>query len=75
MDCYFDNYQGSRNNNDMQKRAFNYSRIINCLAHLDAYIEDVYIFDSKNCLNIDDICRVEFAKNKNEILIENIVFI
>jgi hypothetical protein len=74
MDIYFESYQGTPKNNDMQKRAFNYSRIINCLAHFDAYTENTYIFNGKNCLDIDNICRVEFAKNQDEILIVNINF-
>ena len=75
MDIYFESYQGSQNNSDMRQRAFRYSRIISCLAHLNAYTDDVYIFNGKNCLDIDNICRVEFAKEDNEILIEDIVFI
>ena len=74
MDIYFENYQGSPNNNDMLKRAFNYSRIIKCLADIDVYIDDWYVSDNKNCLEIDNICRVEFAKEYDNILIENIIF-
>ena len=75
MGRFFENYQTMSFYNDMQQRAYCYSRIRSCLTYFEAYIDDVYTFNEKNCLDIDDICRVEFAKNKNEILIENIVFI
>jgi len=74
MDFYFDNYQGTGSNNDMLKRAFNYSRTLKCLANFDAYIDGCHIIDNKNCLNIDAICRIEFAKEYDNILIENITF-
>jgi len=74
MDIYFENYQGTQNNNDMSKRAFNYSRIIKFLSNFDAHIDDCYISDNKNYLDIDNICRVEFAKEYHNILIENITF-
>ena len=50
MDIYFEYYQGSQNNNDMLKRAFNYSRIIKCLANFDAYIDEWYVLDNKNVI-------------------------
>jgi len=74
MDIYFESYQGTQNDNDMLKRAFNYSRIIKCLANFDEYIDDWYVSDGKNCLDIDNICRIEFAKEYDKILIENITF-
>ena len=53
MDIYFECYQGTQNNNDMIKRAFNYSRIIKCLANFDEHIDDWYMSDGKNCLDIN----------------------
>jgi len=74
MGRFFERYKTQSFYNDMQQRAYYYSRIRSCLTFFEAYIDDVYIFNETNCLDIDNICRVEFAKNEDEILIENIVF-
>ena len=72
---FFESYRGSSFYSDMQQRAHIYSRMRSCLTFFNAYTEDTYILNDKNCLDIDDICRVEFAKNQDEILIENVVFL
>ena len=75
MDYYFESYQGSYYNNDMQKRAFNYSKVIKHLAYIDLFLDDVYIKNHKEYIDIEDICTVEFSmKNPTEILIKNIYF-
>ena len=74
MDNYFENYQQTGYYSDMSKRAFNYSRILSCLAHIDAYWTDTYSQNNKNFIDIDDICTIEFVKNENIIMIENIFF-
>ena len=68
---YFDNYQ-----RDMPQRAFHISRIRSCLAYIEAYFEDVYTFDGKNFIDIDNICRVEFSieSNYSGIIVKNIYF-
>ncbi|MDR0872906.1 MAG: hypothetical protein LBN27_05480 [Prevotellaceae bacterium] len=75
LDNYFESYQGSYYNNDMQKRAFNYSRVISYLAHIDVFFDDIYIDNGKKYINIQDICTVEFSiENNEEVLIKNIYF-
>jgi len=75
MDYYFENYQGSYYNNDMQKRAFNYSKVIKCLAYIDLFLDDVYTKNNREYIDIENICTVEFSmKNQTEILIKNIYF-
>jgi hypothetical protein len=71
----FDHYT-SFFNNDMQKRAFNYSKVIRCLAYIDLFFDDIYIENDKKYIDIEDICTVEFSVESNltEILIKNIYF-
>ena len=75
LDDYFESYQGTFQNNDMQRRAFIYSRVLGCLAYFDAYIDKTYCIDQRNYLNIDDLCLVEFAKENNIILIKDLEFL
>ena len=42
LDVFFENYQGTVQNNDMQYRAFIYSRVLSCLAYFDAYQDEAY---------------------------------
>jgi hypothetical protein len=35
LDVFFESYQGTTHNNDMQHRAFVYSRVLACLAYFD----------------------------------------
>jgi len=76
LDYYFENYQGSFYNNDMQKRAFYYSKVIKWLVYIDLFYEDIYAKNGKNYIDIEDICTVEFwaEENQSEILIKNIYF-
>jgi hypothetical protein len=76
LDNYFENYQYLSVGNDMQKRAFNYSKIINSLYHIEVFSEDTYSVDGKNYLVIEDICLVEYSmfNNGNIILINDINF-
>jgi len=76
LDYYFESYQGSFYNNDMQKRAFNYSKVIKWLVYIDLFFDDIYTKNGKNYIDIEDICTVEFwaEENQSEILIENIYF-
>jgi hypothetical protein len=74
LDDYFGNYQILGFETDMPQRAYNYSRILYSLAHIDALLDDVYVIDHMNFIDIDDICKVRFAKNGNAILIEEIYF-
>jgi hypothetical protein len=76
MDNYFDNYQGSYYNNDMQKRALNYSKVLKYLAYIDLFFDDVYIKNRRKHIDIEDICTVEFVirNNQTEVLITNIYF-
>ena len=45
---YYEDYIGSKNQNDMQHRAYHISRIRVCLSHIDAYFENVYVLQGKN---------------------------
>ena len=74
MDNYFENYIGSQNKNDMNQRAFHYSRILKCLSQMDSL--ESYVINGKNFVDIDDICRVEYRieNNNTEILIKDIYF-
>ncbi|MCL2328029.1 MAG: hypothetical protein FWC39_05890 [Bacteroidetes bacterium] len=74
IDNYFEHYQWTDYGTDMPQRAFNYSRILNFLFHIDVYWNDVYSHSGKNFIDIDGICTVEFAKNENVIMIENVIF-
>ena len=76
MDYYFESYQGSFYNNDMQKRALNYSKVIKHLAYIDLFFDDIYIKNGKKYIDIEDVCTVEFLtkNNQTEVLVENIYF-
>jgi len=74
LDDYFGNYRIINFGTDMPQRAYNFSRILYSLSHLDALLDNVYVMDNQNFIDIDDICRVRFAKNGNFILIEEIYF-
>ena len=52
MDNYFENYIGSQNKNDMNQRAFHYSRILKCLSQIDCL--ETYIVNDKNFVDIDE---------------------
>ena len=75
MDNYFENYVGSQSRNDMNQRAYNYSRIIlKDLSQIN--IMETYIVGRKNFIDIEDICRVEYKidSNDTEIVIKDIYF-
>jgi len=74
MDNYFENYVGSQNKNDMNQRAYNYSRILKCLSQIN--IMETYVVDGRNFIDIEDICKVEYRieSNNTEILIREIFF-
>lgn len=74
LDDYFGNYRVIDFGTDMPQRAYNFSRILYSLAHIDALLDDVYVIDRMNFIDIDDICKVRFAKDGNDILIEEIYF-
>ncbi len=71
---YFENYIGTQNNNDIHRRAYHYSRILKCLSQIN--ILDTYIVENRNFVDIDDICRVEYKMESNdmEVVIKNIHF-
>jgi len=73
---YYEDYVGSKSQNDMRKRAYCISRIRVCLSHIDAYFDNVYVLQGKNFIDIDDFCRVEFSikNNYTEIIVKNIYF-
>ena len=74
MNNYFEDYVGSQNKNDMNQRAYHYSRILKCLSQIDSL--ETYVVHGKNFVDIDDICRVEFeiANNNTEIVVMDIQF-
>jgi phenylalanine-4-hydroxylase len=76
LNNYFESYQYLSVGNDMQKRAFNYSKIIRSLYRIEVFSENTYCVDGKNFLVIDDICLVEYSmfNNGNIILINDIFF-
>ena len=73
---YYEDYIGSKSQNDMRQRAYHISRIRVCLSHIDAYFDNVYVLQGKNFIDIDDFCRVEFSikNNYTEIIVKNIYF-
>ena len=75
LDDFFESYQGTIRNNDMQHRAFIYSRVLGCLACFDAYQDEAYCTGQRNYLNIDNLCIVEFAKENNVVLVKDLVFL
>ena len=74
MDDYFENYRGFQSKNDMNQRAYHYSRILKCLSQINSL--DTYVVNEKNFVDIDDICRIEFeiANNDTQIVIMEIRF-
>jgi len=74
LDDYFGSYRIIGYGTDMPQRAYNFSRILYSLAHIDALLDDIYVIDHMNFIDIDDICKVRFAKDGNAILIEEIYF-
>jgi len=73
---YYEDYIGSKYQNDMQQRAFHISRIRACLSDVEAYLDKVYVLQGKNYIDIDDFCKVEFSieSNYSEIVVKNIYF-
>lgn len=74
MDNYFENYIGFQNRSDMNQRAYNYSRILKCLSQIN--IMETYVVNGKNFIDIDDICKVEYRIENNnvEVVIKDIYF-
>jgi len=74
---YYENYIGSKYQNDIQQRAFQISRIRVCLSNIEAYFDNVYVLQGKNYIDIDDFCKVEFSieNNYSEIIVKNIYFV
>ena len=74
MDNYFENYVGSQNKNDMNQRAYNYSRILKSLFQIN--IMETYVVNGKNFIDIENICKVEYKieNNDTEIVIKDIYF-
>ena len=74
MDSYFENYVGTQSRNDMNQRAYNYSRILKCLSHIN--IMETYVVDGRNFIDIEDICKVEYRieSNNTEIVIKDVYF-
>ena len=73
---YFEDYRIYQYGNDLQIRAFNYSKMRSVLSHIDAFSNDIYSQNSKKYIDIEDFCTVEFSieNNLSEILIKNIYF-
>jgi len=74
LDDHFVSYRIIGFRTDIPQRAYNFSRILYSLARIDTLLNDVYVIDDMNFIDIDDICRVRFAKDGNSILIEEIYF-
>jgi hypothetical protein len=74
FDDYFGSFRIIGYGTDMPQRAYNFSRILYSLAHIDILLDDVYVINHMNFIDIDDICKVRFAKYGNSILIEEIYF-
>ena len=72
---YYENVQGLRYT-DMPQRVFHYRRIIDVLMSIDHYLDNVKPLASSLFLDIDNICKVQFAieSNQTEIIIEAIYF-
>ena len=72
---YYENVQGFRNT-DMPQRVFHYRRIIDVLMNIDNYLDDVKCLNDSMFIDIDRICKVQFAieSNQTEIVIEAIYF-
>ena len=75
LDVFFESYQGTVQNNDMQHRAALYSRILGCLTYFEAYVDETYCIEQRNYLNIDNLCIIEFAKENSVVLVKEIVFL
>ena len=73
---YYEDYIGSKYQNDMQQRAFRISRIRAFLSDIEAIFDNVYVLQGKNFIDIDNFCRVEFSieNNYSEIIVKNIYF-
>jgi hypothetical protein len=74
LDDYFYNYKVLEYETDMPKRALTYSKIINYLAHIDLFLDKVFMINNSNFINIENICRVRYAEFGDKILIKEIYF-
>jgi hypothetical protein len=74
LDDYFVNYRVIGFRTDMTQRARNFSQILYSLAHIDTLLSEIYVIDNMNFIDIDTICRGRFAKDGNDVLIEEIYF-
>jgi len=74
--AHYEDYVGSKYQNDMQQRAFHISRIRACLSNIEAFFDKVYVLQGKNYIDIDDFCKVEFSieNNYSEVIVKNIYF-
>jgi hypothetical protein len=73
---YFEEYRTCRYGNDLQIRAFNYSRMRSILVDIDAFLGGIYAVNEKKYIDLVGIGTVEFSMedNQSEILIRNIYF-
>ena len=74
LDEYFDAYIGHSGDNDMWKRAFNYSRILSCLFHIEAHVDTPYIIDGRNFIIINGVATVEYIETDAGVLVQEISF-
>ncbi|MDR2682337.1 MAG: hypothetical protein LBB64_00530 [Dysgonamonadaceae bacterium] len=73
IETYFEDYIGTPSHNDMVQRAYRISRIRACLSQIHVF--DTYVLDGRNLVDIDDFCTVEYAIEKEGmILVKNIYF-
>ena len=73
LDEYFHNYCGV-SLTDMPQRAYHYRRLINILSNVNSFLNEVYMVNDKNYIEIDNICVVEFEikENLSEVAIMDI---
>ena len=74
LDDYFVSYRIIGFRTDMPQRARVFSQILYSLSHIDTLLNDIYVINNMNFIDIYDVCRVRFSKKNNSILIEEIYF-
>jgi|GEM_PF-1212073 len=73
---YYENYQNEGYQNDLEQRSDNYRTIIRTLQGIENYLDQTFIKNNKNFIEIPNIAIVEYEMEENgtEIVVRNIYF-
>ena len=73
---YEDNYQYGYGQTDLRQRADSYRKIADTLLHIEHYLDQTYVKDNQNFIDVYDIATIEYEieNNRKEIIVKNIYF-